>query len=140
MQDALIFGLAYVGYVLVGANVVLHFWGRPRRALMAIMAAVVLLHVLLVWSLRFEWSLTYAWEKSPAGFLIFHTALVLLVAAVLAREPWSRRLLLVAFPIVTAGGLGAAFKYDFLAGYRVPLLAALVTTLLAGALTWCQRP
>jgi len=130
VQDAITFGLAFLGYLLVAANVVLHFRKRPRRELLLVMAAVILVHVGLVWSLRFGWSLTLAWNKGPAGFVIFHAALVLLCGAAVVPDPWSRRLLYTAFPIVSAGGLGATFTYDFVAGYRLPLLAALVGTLL----------
>lgn len=129
MQDLVTFGLAYVGYVLLGADVVLHAWHGPRRLLTLVLAAVVSVHVGLVWGLRFEWSLSYALDKGLAGFFIFHTALALLLAAAVAPEPWSGRLLYLAFPIVTSGALGAAFKYDYVAGYRIPLLAALALTI-----------
>src|SRR5262249_1844485 len=112
----------------VAANVVLHFWKRRRRELLLVMAAVILVHVGLVWSLRFDWSLTFAWNKGPAGFVIFHAALVLLCGAAVVPDPWSRRAVVAAFPIVSTGGLGATFAYDFVAGYRLPLLAALVGT------------
>jgi hypothetical protein len=96
-------------------------------------AVVAVIHVGLVWGLRFGWSLNYALEKSIPGFVIFHTALAIIVTAALVREPWAGRLTYLAFPVVTAGAAGAAFRYDYVAGYRLPLLAAFgVVVVLAG--------
>lgn len=69
MHDLITFGLAYVGYVLLGTDIVLHVWRRPSRVVTLLLAAVVSVHVGLVWGLRFEWSLSYALDKSLAGFL-----------------------------------------------------------------------
>jgi hypothetical protein len=128
VSDLITFGLAFVGYLLLGLDVVMHVGRTPRRWVSVALAVVVAIHVGLVWGWRFDWSLAYALEKGLAGFVIFHTALTLIVAAALAPEPWSGRLLYVAFPIVTTGALGAAFKYDYVAGYRISLLIALAMT------------
>lgn len=124
MADLIAFGLAYVAYLLLGTAVVLRAWGRPLRAVSVAAAVVAVVHVGLVWGLRFGWSLSYALEKSLPGFVIFHTALAILVTAALVREPWAGRFTYLAFPVVTSGAVGAAFRYDDVAGYRLPLLAA----------------
>jgi hypothetical protein len=134
LADALTFGLAYAAYLLLGAAVALVAWGRPRRVVLTAAAAVALVHVGLVWGWRFGWSLDYALEKSLPGFVLFHAALGLIVAAALARGPAAGWLACLAFPVVTAGAVGAAFKYDDVSGYRIPLLAALSATALAGVL------
>ncbi|MCI0341870.1 MAG: hypothetical protein L0216_12090 [Planctomycetales bacterium] len=126
------FGLAYAGYLLLCGDVLLRTRRTPRRALTVLMFAVVATHVLLVWALRFGWSLDSALAKGPAGFVVFHGALAMLAGAAALREPWSGRLVLAAFPVVTAGALGAAFKYDFVSALRVPLLAALGLTVALG--------
>src|SRR5262249_49485496 len=122
MIELLIFGLAFLAYVLLGINVVLHTAPLAWRPLTTAVAIAAGIHVALVWSFRFEWSITQALDKGWPGFVIFHSALATILAAALAREPWSGRLTYLAFPIVTAGSLGAAFKYDYVAGYRWPLL------------------
>ena len=43
---------------------------------------------------RFEWSFRRMLDKSLPGFLIFHTALVLIVAAALLPRRWSSRAIL----------------------------------------------
>ncbi len=123
-MDWLVFGLAYVGYALVCADVSMRAWRRKSRIVTAAAAVVILAHVALVWIVRFEGSLDVALSKGAAGFAIFHVALALIVAASLAPEPWSGRAMFTAFPIVTLGALGAAFKYDYVAVLRLPLIAA----------------
>ena len=126
------FALAYLGYVLLCVDVVLHASRRPLRLLTLAMVLVVVVHVGMVWGLRFGWSLEMALIKGWTGFIAFHVALVILIAASIVAEPWSGRLLLIAFPIVTLGAVVASFKYDFVAIYRWPLvIAALATTIIA---------
>ncbi len=132
MADLITFGLAYLAYLLLGTAVVLRAWGRPLRAVMVAAAVVAVTHVGLVWGLRFGWLVSYALEKSLPGFVIFHTALAILVTAALVREPLAGRLAYLAFPVVTSGAVGAAFKYDYVADYQLPLLAAFGVVLVLG--------
>jgi hypothetical protein len=44
------------------------------------------------------------------------------------QTTWRGRLLTVAFPVVTAGALGAAYRYEVVAVLRIPLLVALAAT------------
>jgi hypothetical protein len=124
---SLVFALAFIGYVLLGVTVACHFWRQPRRWLHILTAAVVLVHVCLVWDWRFHWSLTYAWEKSVAGFLVFHIALALILTAAVVPMPWARWCVLAAFPIVTAGAVAATFRYEEVMVYQVPMAATLIT-------------
>lgn len=134
MLDTLTFALAYLAYVLLGADVVLRLWKRRRRALTAVLGVVLIAHVALVWGHRFGGSLEVALEKSIAGFVIFHLAFVLIIAAaIVPRDGLARRLLYVSFPACTVGALGAAFRYDDVAVYQVPLLLALLVVLLLGS-------
>src|SRR5262245_1567550 len=139
MQDAVTFGLAFAAYVLLGAGVVLQLWRRPPRVLTLAAAGLALVHVLLVWGWRFDWSTEMALAKGWTGFTIFHTALGVLLAAAVAPQPWSGRCTLAAFPIVSAGAIGAAFRYDFVGDYRMPLLAVLAATCAAGLWAWQHK-
>jgi hypothetical protein len=127
----LVFPLAFVGYVLLAVTVVSHFSKRPSRWLHGITAVVILTHVLLVWLWRFDGSLAYAWEKNPVGFVLFHTALVLILLSTVLPLRWSQWLVGTAFPIVTAGALGATFRTEEVAVYRWPLLVVLLLTVLS---------
>ncbi|MCI0378901.1 MAG: hypothetical protein L0215_14940 [Gemmataceae bacterium] len=139
MRDHITFGLAYAGYVLLCINLVVHAARRPRRWLLWAMAVTISTHVFLIWHWRFEWVPAHAWDKSPAGFLIFHNALAVLIAATLTPQSWSGRLLFLALPIVSAGALGAAFRYDYVAQYQWPLVSALAVTVLLCIWLWTIR-
>lgn len=132
-SDWVVFGLAFAAYALLGADVVLHAWKRPRRLLSIATAAVLIAHVGLVWGVRFGWSMDIALAKGLAGFLIFHAAFLTIVAAAAAPEPWSGRLVFAAYPVASVGGLGAAFTYDYVAMLRIPLILVLCGTLVAAA-------
>ncbi len=136
LQDLITFGLAFAGYVFLCLDVILHLARRPFRWLTPALASVVTVHVALVWLWRFDLSLSYALEKSLPGFVIFHAAFAFLIAAALSTEPRRGHLLLIAFPVVTAGATGAAFKYDYLSGYRFPLVGACLLAIAAGAVCW----
>ncbi len=126
--NTLTFGLAYVAYVLLCADVVLHARARPRRAVTVALAAVLIAHVALVWGWRFGWSPARAIEKGLAGFVVFHAAFAAIVSAAAMPEPWSGRLLYASLPVASMGAIGAAFRYDYVRGLRAPLIVALAVT------------
>src|SRR5262245_12941177 len=97
------------------------------------LAVILTAHVALVWGHRFDGSIEAALAKGIAGFVIFHAAFVAILAAAVAREPWTTRLLVAAFPVASVGAIGAAFKYDYVSGLRIPLFAVLVGTLVLSA-------
>ena len=116
------FGLALIGYAMLGVDFVRQHARQATGWLSAATALVVVAHVVCVWALRFDWSLTRMLEKSLAGFLIFHTALLLIVAAPLMQK--RRRLTTsLAFALVTAGALPAPFRYPELSLLLLPVLA-----------------
>jgi len=120
--DDITFGLALIGYALLGADFARQHSGRSTTWLSALTAIVVGTHVLCVWGLRFDWSLTQMWHKSAAGFVIFHSALCLVLAIPFLR---ARRRLVTsgAFALVSAGALPAPFRYPELSLLALPLLA-----------------
>jgi hypothetical protein len=99
---------------------------RWRRNEAVVAAVVITAHVALVWRWRFDGSLAVAWGKGAVGFIVFHLAWGLSVGAAVAPEWLSRRLLIVAFPVVSAGAIGAVFKYDDVQAYRWPVIAIAV--------------
>lgn len=142
MSDALTFALAYTAYGLLCARTLLGIVrpeGLGAKRLTMALAAAALAHVALVWHYRLHWSLAEAWSRNPAAFVIFHTALLLIVAGASAAPPWSTRLIWLAFPIVTAGALGAVFRREIVAHYRWPVVAALAVTLLLGMSLMTRR-
>ncbi len=132
-MDNLTFGLALAAYALLGADVVARAWGVKRRPLTIVLAIVLTAHVALVWGHRFGWSVETALAKGLTGFVIFHAAFAAIIAAAVAREPWATRLLYAAFPVASIGAIGAAFKYDYVSVWRIPLLAVLAGTAVLSA-------
>ena len=133
-MNATVFLLAFAGYCALAASAVAWAAGRLPRALAAATALIVGVHVAGVWTVRYGGSFERALANGVAPFAIFHAALALVLAAAVAPGRWSGRCAALAFPIVTAGALGAAFRRPEVAGYRWPLAAvALAALLLAGA-------
>jgi hypothetical protein len=118
------FFLAVTGYVgLTVANVLA--WSKPAsssRRLVQATAAVVFTHVVLVWTVRYDWQLDQATRNGYAGFLIFHTALALILAAAFASPRRADQLVRVVFPIVTLGALGAVFGDAAVTRYRIAVI------------------
>lgn len=114
--DSLTFSLAYAAYVLLCAAV-LSRW----KPVVWVLAAVALAHVYCVWHLRFHWSFAAATSRGYLGFALFHAALLSILVAT-AVAPW--KILPFTLAVVTLGAVGAAFRYDFVAWLRWPVVAA----------------
>lgn len=121
--DDLTFGLAGVGYVLLAKDTALRVLGRRWNWLGIVTSKVVVAHVLLVWALRFDWSPSYAWNKSPAAFLLFHTAFALIVVAPMLRDRLRDRLTKATFCVVSLGVLPAPFRYPEISMLGLPMIA-----------------
>lgn len=122
MLEHITFLLAFIGFVglTVTAGITAH--SRLPARLWRVTAAVILVHVVLVWMVRYEWRLAEATRNGPGGFLLFHGALAMIVASLLVAERHARILVWMAFAIVSAGAIGAVFRYDVVALYRAPVL------------------
>ena len=121
-METLTFLLAMIGFAALAGSAVSAARGSLPRSLSAATASVVLVHVVLVWTFRYEGDIAQATRNGYAGFLIFHVALALIVAAPLLPPRPGRLATLVAFPIVCIGASGAVFRYDEVAIYRVPVI------------------
>lgn len=138
-MDFTTFGFALAAYALLGADVAARAWKRANRVLTIGLVAVLVVHVALVWGVRFRGSLDAALAKGLAGLVVFHVAFAAIVAAAFTRETWSTRLLVGAFPVATAGAIGAAFKYDYVAWTRIPLIVICLSTVAATIAGWRRR-
>jgi hypothetical protein len=140
LLEQLTFVLAMAGYAGLAATAVTAALHRLPIPFWRVVAAIIVAHVALVWAVRYEGSFAAATRNGYAGFLVFHAALGMIVLSVLAAERRARVLIFFAFAIVSAGALGAVFRYDVVAIYRVPvvLTAALGAAGLARAY-WLKR-
>lgn len=123
-MDTLTFALAITGYGGLTATVVIMQRGtRLPRVVWWPTAAAIVCHVALVWAVRYDWRFAMATRNGYAGFLIFHAALALVVGSLFMAVSRARLAIHAAFLAVTAGALGAVFRYDEVAIYRVPVIA-----------------
>jgi hypothetical protein len=120
------FLLAVVGYAGLTATAVVAARGRMLRPLWLPTVAVIVVHVFLVWSERYEWQIAAATRNGYAGFVIFHGALAMILVSVVAADRLARVLVVTAFGIVTLGAVGAVFRYEVVEIYRVPVLIVAV--------------
>jgi nicotinamide riboside transporter PnuC len=120
--ESLTFLLAIVGYAGLTATAVAAAYDRMRPAFWRATVAVIVIHVSLVWTVRYEWQFSEATRNGYAGFLLFHSALLAIAASLLLRARVARWLIWAAFFVVSAGAVGAVFRYDVVARYRIPVM------------------
>lgn len=109
-MNLITFGLAFVAYLFLCTAAL-----TRRRDLAIATAVVAAAHVACVWIFRSP--------KFGPGFVIFHAALA---AILVAPFRWTGPLLLAALLVVTAGAIGATFKYPEVRILRFPVAAAFV--------------
>lgn len=134
MLEFVTFLLAVLGYAGLTFTAVAAAWGRLPARLWRGVAVVIVVHVLLVWSVRYEWQFAEATRNGYAGFLLFHGALLAIIASLLLHERIARWLIWAAFLVVSAGALGAVFIYEEVALYRIPVVLFAVAG--SGGLLW----
>ena len=112
------FLLAVVGYAGLTVSALLAARGRVAPWLTRSTAVVVVTHVALVWTVRYDWSWAQATKNGYAGAVIFHSALALIVASVFVAPRLATRLIITAFAIVSVGAVAAVFMDEAVVVYR----------------------
>ena len=129
------FMLAMVGYAGLTAVVLLSLRGKVPLLLWRSVAMVIVAHVIIVWTFRYEWQFDLAVRNGYAGFAMFHGALAMIVFSAIGLRR-TRLLINASFVVVSMGAIGAAFLYDVVAAYRLPVVACALTG--AGGLVWAH--
>jgi hypothetical protein len=124
--ERITFFLALAGYVGLAATAVAAGHGRLPVRFWRAVALVILVHVMLVWTVRYEWRFSMAVRNGYAGFAIFHAALLMIIASVFMAEGKARVLIFVAFTVVSLGAVGAVFRYDVVEVYRAPVIVTAI--------------
>ena len=127
IREFITFLLAPIGYAGLTTVTVLAARGRIPPLLLRATVAIIVLHVLLVWHVRYEWALSEATRNGYGGFALFHGALAAILASTGAPFRVARILLTVAFFVVTLGALVATATYDVVRVYQVPVILIGVT-------------
>lgn len=112
------FLLAIIGYVGLTTVVVLTLREKHPITLWRAIALIILVHVLMVWIYRYDWQFDLAVRNGYAGFVIFHTALALILISTFVNKYLSQKLLHISFVVVTIGATGASLRYDEVSMYR----------------------
>lgn len=113
---------AMLGYGGLAVVVLSVGYGHVPKLPLKVLACVIAIHVLLVWTFRYEWQLSQATRNGYTGFIIFHTALVLIGISTVLRGRAAMILTNLAFLIVTVGAVGAVFRYEVVSIYRIPVV------------------
>ena len=112
------FLLAITGYVGLTTVVILTLRGQYPIALWRAIALIILAHVLMVWIYRYDWQLDLAVRNGYAGFVIFHTALILILLSTFTNKNLSQKLIHLSFVVATMGATGASLRHEEVSMYR----------------------
>ena len=112
------FLLAITGYVGLTTVVILTLRRQHPITLWRIVTLIILAHVLMVWIYRYDWQLDLAVRNGYTGFVIFHTALALILISTFVNKYLSQKLIHLSFIVVTTGATGASLRYDEVSMYR----------------------
>jgi hypothetical protein len=122
VAEFITFLLAAIGYAGLTMAAVFAARGHVPVLFWRSVAAVILMHVVLVWVVRYEGQLSEAIRNGYVGFVLFHGALLAILASVVLPDRLARPLIMGAFAVVTVGALGAVFRYEVVAQYRIPVV------------------
>lgn len=120
------FFMAILGYVGLTFTVTLTARGKHWIGVWRIVAVIIFVHVLMVWMFRYGWQFDLAVRNGYAGFVIFHSALISILISTFCNRDLGQKLIHVSFVIVTMGALGASFRYDVVAMYRMVVIVCAV--------------
>lgn len=87
-----------------------------------VVVIIILVHVIMVWAFRYDWLFSLAVRNGYSGFIIFHSALLMILVSAFAKESTAKILIRISFIVVTAGAVGAVFRYDVVEIYKLPVL------------------
>ena len=122
VQIFITFLLAIIGYTGLAITLLLSLKRKIPFLFWRIVVAIILSHVIMVWAFRYNWEFSLAFRNGYVGFLLFHSALLMILISVFVKEQVAKILIIISFIVVTIGAVGAVFRYDVVVIYRVPIL------------------
>jgi hypothetical protein len=120
------FLLAVIGYAGLTLIVFLSLKKRIPLHLWRFIAVIIFVHVLMVWIFRYNWQFALAVRNGYTGFILFNSALLMIIISTIVKQNISAILIRLSFLIVTAGAIGATFRYDAVAIYKIPVVVLAV--------------
>ncbi len=134
VQIFITFLLAIIGYIGLTITLLLSFKKKVPFLFWRIVALIILVHVFMVWTYRYDWQFSIAVRNGYSGFILFHTALLMILISNVVKESAAKILIRVSFIVVTIGAVGASFRYDVVAVYRLPVIVCAIAG--SGGLLW----
>lgn len=116
------FLLAIIGYAGMTTVVLLSIKKPIPLLLWRITTLIIFVHVVLVWVHRYEFQFDVAVRNGYFGFIIFHSALLMILTSNFVKRSISIKLIRISFIIVAAGAIGATFRYDVVEVYKIPVI------------------
>lgn len=107
-------GMTFIVLYTIKRKVPLLFW--------LVVVLIILVHVIMVWNFRYGWQFSVAVRNGYWGFIIFHSALLMILVSTFVKESLAKILIRISFVVVTAGAVGAVFRYDVVEIYKLPVL------------------
>lgn len=116
------FFLAITGYCGLTITILFSLKEKIPTLLWRIVSAIILLHVIMVWSFHYEGNYSTAVRNGYFGFIIFHSALLMIIVSNFVKIKLAILLVRISFIVVSIGAIGAVFRYDVVSFYRVPVI------------------
>ncbi len=116
------FLLAIIGYAGLTTVLLISLNRKVPLILWRIIALIILAHVIMVWTYRYSWQFSLALRNGYFGFLLFHSALLMIFISTFIHESTTKILIRISFIVITIGALGSVFRYDVVAIYKVPVI------------------
>jgi hypothetical protein len=121
------FLLAMIGYAGLTATVLLSLNRKVPVLFWRTAALIILVHVIMVWAYRYNWQFSTSVRNGYSGFIIFHSALLMILVSTFIRERTAKILIRISFIVVTIGAVGAVFRYEVVEIYKVPVIICAFT-------------
>jgi len=116
------FFLAITGYCGLTIAILFSLQEKIPIQFWRIVSAIILLHVIMVWSFHYEGNFFTAVRNGYSGFIIFHSALLMIIVSNFVKRKLAILLVRISFIIVSIGAVGAVFRYDVVAVYKLPVI------------------
>jgi hypothetical protein len=116
------FLLAIIGYAGLTVTLLISLKKKVPFLFWRFVAGIIFVHVIMVWVYRYNFHFSLSIRNGYTGFLIFHSALIMILLSTIVKEHISKLLIIISFIVVTIGAVGATFRYEVVEVYRTPVL------------------
>jgi hypothetical protein len=120
--ESITFLLAILGYAGLAAIAIFAASSKYWKSANVAVIVPIVFHVYLVWAYRYQWRISEATRNGPLGFIVFHAALMIIIATPFLSVRRALGLLIISFLTVSVGAFGAVFRYPVVEIYRIPVI------------------